>query len=251
MSIPWVKDGHLFLRNDEQRDRNWGGGLSTWQKKSYVWIDSGKNWNYVVIGHFCLFFCLGKSFIWMGHNQFSWTCPNSEMIHKRSQGPPAPAQCHVSARKSRANWGTMMINQPLNKGQLCLPSLKLTSSLPSWKMYGWKMMRFPFWENPPFSGQKSEMALSFFGRVFFPPIFCLQKTVSSRFEAAEKCLGRAAVEEDALGSEGSTSAASSALLRLAQLMLQVLALRFRKPSVTWVAGEWWAAGLKEKPKKST
>ena len=160
MSIPWVKDGHLFLRNDEQRDRNWGGGLSTWQKKSYVWIDSGKNWNYVVIGHFCLFFCLGKSFIWMGHNQFSWTCPNSEMIHKRSQGPPAPAQCHVSARKSRANWGTMMINQPLNKGQLCLPSLKLTSSLPSWKMYGWKMMRFPFWENPPFSGQKSEMALS-------------------------------------------------------------------------------------------
>lgn len=56
-----------------------------------------------------------------------------------------------------------------------VPSLKLTSSLPSWKMYGWKMMRFPFWENPPFSGKKSEMALSFFGRVFFSPHFLPSK----------------------------------------------------------------------------
>eukprot|EP00434_Breviolum_minutum_P012536 symbB.v1.2.011046.t1/scaffold734.1/size167996/5 len=58
----------------------------------------------------------------------------------------------------------------------------------------------------------------------------LDKVTEAQFEAAEKCLGRA-VEEDA-PAEGSTStsASSSALLRLAQLMLQVLALRFRKPS---------------------
>ena len=114
---------------------------------------------------------------------------------------------------------------------------------------GWKIdVYLPFGKTPLFQGRLHFLANWSFRKIDFllgNPHF--QGKNSSRFEAAEKCLGRA-VEEDALA-EGSTStsAASNALLRLAQLMLQVLALRFRKPSVTWVAayvGSW----LKESQK---
>ena len=107
-------------------------------------------------------------------------------------------------------------------------------------MYGWKEDDpASFWEFPPcFRG----VAMALSCRELRCTHFLRKKP--SRFEAAEQCLGRAVDAELA-------DDASSALLRLAQLMLQVLALRFRKPPVTWVAGEWVGGESRGKSEKAT
>ena len=167
MSIHTVKDGHFFYERTSKGIAT-GLGIKHLTEKElcldWFWKELKL---YVGIDHFFQFFCLGRTFIWMGHNQLSWTCPNSEMIHKKNlKGPPAPPQCHVSGRNSRANWGTMMINNPLNKGELqyvleqkngigrCVPSLKLTSSLPPEKCMVGRWCGFLLGKPPIFMGKK-------------------------------------------------------------------------------------------------
>ena len=129
-------------------------------------------------------FLFGQDFHLDWSQSISWTFPNSGMIHRKNlKGPPAaPPQCHVSARQSRANWGTKMINQPLNKGELCpgnkkvasggVPSLKLTSSLPPSKKYGWKIVIiFLLGKTPIFQRKKRNGVLVCRGGVFSPIFF--------------------------------------------------------------------------------